>query len=97
MDIFEVKQSYWEEVYAWATKNGYDFDNPGMNTDPNGITQTGEHPIHSVSWYDAIKWANARSEKDGFTPCYYCLWLYILETGTYECTTLGTLPTKVYL
>ena len=71
VDIFEVKQSYWEEVYAWATKNGYDFDNPGMNTDPNGITQTGEHPIHSVSWYDAIKWANARSEKDGFTPCYY--------------------------
>ena len=49
VDIFEVKQSYWEEVYAWATKNGYDFDNPGMNTDPNGITQTGEHPIHSVS------------------------------------------------
>ena len=71
VDIFEVKQSYWEEVYAWATKNGYDFDNPGMNTDPNGITQTGEHPIHTVSWYDAIKWANARSEKDGFTPCYY--------------------------
>ena len=71
VDIFEVKQSYWEEVYAWATKNGYDFDNPGMNTDPNGITQTGEHPIHTVSWYDALKWANARSEKDGFVPCYY--------------------------
>ena len=71
VDMYEVKQSYWEEVYAWATVNGYDFDNPGMNTDPSGITQTGEHPIHTVSWYDAVKWANARSEKDGFTPCYY--------------------------
>ena len=41
VDMYEVKQSYWEEVYAWATVNGYDFDNPGMNTDPSGITQTG--------------------------------------------------------
>ena len=71
VDMYEVKQSYWEEIYDWATKNGYDFDNPGMNTDPGGITQTGDHPIHSVSWYDAVKWANARSEKDGFVPCYY--------------------------
>ena len=49
VDMYEVKQSYWEEVYAWATVNGYDFDNPGMNTDPSGITQTGSIPyIRSV-------------------------------------------------
>jgi formylglycine-generating enzyme required for sulfatase activity len=24
-----------------------------------------------VSWYDVIKWCNARSEKDGLTPVYY--------------------------
>ena len=42
VDMYEVKQSYWEEIYDWATKNGYDFDNPGMNTDPGGITQTGK-------------------------------------------------------
>ena len=36
-----------------------------------GVPQSGDHPVHSISWYDAVKWANARSEKDGFTPCYY--------------------------
>ena len=71
IDMFEVRMSYWEEVYEWATKNGYAFTNPGLNTDPAGVPQSGDHPVHSVSWYDAVKWANARSEKDGFTPCYY--------------------------
>ena len=71
IDMFEVRMSYWEEVYEWATKNGYAFTNPGLNTDPAGVPQSGDHPVHSISWYDAVKWANARSEKDGFTPCYY--------------------------
>jgi formylglycine-generating enzyme required for sulfatase activity len=71
IDMFEVRMSYWEEVYEWATKNDYAFTNPGLNTDPGGVPQSGDHPVHSVSWYDAVKWANARSEKDGFTPCYY--------------------------
>ena len=71
IDMYEVRMSYWEEVYEWATQNGYSFTNPGLNTDPQGVPQSGDHPVHSVSWYDAVKWANARSEKDGFTPCYY--------------------------
>jgi hypothetical protein len=71
IDMFEVRMSYWEEVYEWATKNDYAFTNPGLNTDPAGVPQSGDHPVHSISWYDAVKWANARSEKDGFTPCYY--------------------------
>ena len=33
--------------------------------------QSGNHPVHSINWYDCVKWANARSEKDGFEPCYY--------------------------
>jgi formylglycine-generating enzyme required for sulfatase activity len=28
------------------------------------------HPVHSITWYDMVKWCNARSEKDGLTPCY---------------------------
>ena len=68
IDMYEVRMSYWEEVYEWATQNGYAFTNPGLNTDPSGVPQSGDHPVHSISWYDAVKWANARSEKDGFTP-----------------------------
>ena len=71
IDMYEVRMSYWEEVYEWATQNGYSFTNPGLNTDPSGVPQSGDHPVHSISWYDAVKWANARSEKDGFVPCYY--------------------------
>ena len=71
IDMFEVRMSYWEEVYEWATKNGYSFTNPGLNTDAEGNPQSGNHPVHSINWYDCVKWANARSEKDGFEPCYY--------------------------
>jgi len=71
IDMFEVRMSHWEEVYEWATKNGYSFTNPGLNTDAEGNPQSGNHPVHSINWYDCVKWANARSEKDGFDPCYY--------------------------
>jgi sulfatase modifying factor 1 len=65
MDQFEVSSNLWTEVYAWATNNGYGFDfvNPGHG-------RTGLHPMHMVDWQDAIVWCNARSERDGFTPCY---------------------------
>jgi formylglycine-generating enzyme required for sulfatase activity len=71
IDMYETRMSYWVEIYDWATQNGYAFTNPGLNVDPDGIPQSGDHPVHSVSWHDVLKWANARSEKDGFTPCYY--------------------------
>ena len=29
------------------------------------------HPVHSITWYDVVKWCNARSEKEGLAPCYY--------------------------
>ena len=29
------------------------------------------HPVHSVSWYDVVKWCNAKSERAGLTPVYY--------------------------
>ena len=72
IDMFQARMSYWEEVYEWATQNGYGFMNPGLNTDSNGNPQSGvSSGAHSINWYDCVKWANARSEKDGFTPCYY--------------------------
>ena len=29
-----------------------------------------DHPVHSVSWHDVVKWCNARSEQAGLTPVY---------------------------
>ncbi|HOF06234.1 MAG TPA: SUMF1/EgtB/PvdO family nonheme iron enzyme [Syntrophales bacterium] len=64
MDRYEVTKALWDEVYTWATAHGYSFDNLGSATAEN-------HPVQSVSWYDAIKWLNARSEREGRMPVYY--------------------------
>jgi len=60
----EVTLSQWQSVYSWATSNGYAFDNLGSG-------KGADHPAQSVSWYDCVKWCNARSEQEGKTPLYY--------------------------
>jgi len=64
MDRTEVTKAFWDEVYQWAIQNGYQFDNRGEGKAAN-------HPVHSVNWYDVVKWCNARSQKEGRTPAYY--------------------------
>jgi len=64
MDKYEVTKALWDEVYNWAIANGYSFDNTGLG-------KASTHPVQTVSWYDAVKWCNARSEKEGRTPAYY--------------------------
>ncbi len=27
--------------------------------------------MHTITWYDALKWCNARSEQESLQPCYY--------------------------
>lgn len=71
MDRYEVTKALWDEVKIWAGANGYSFDNPGDGKATN-------HPVHSVNWYDILKWCNARSQKEGLTPCYY--------TSSAQCT-----------
>ncbi|MDC0369743.1 SUMF1/EgtB/PvdO family nonheme iron enzyme, partial [Opitutales bacterium] len=81
IDQHEVTKAFWDEVYAWAVNNGYGFTNVGIAEGP-------EHPVHSVNWYDCVKWANALSERDGHTPCYYtdnnCTQVY--RTGEVDLT-----------
>jgi formylglycine-generating enzyme required for sulfatase activity len=67
MDRFEVSWGLWTEVVAWARDRGYEFD---MGDDEHAPARP-EHPVCNVSWFDAVKWCNARSEKAGRTPVYY--------------------------
>lgn len=68
IDKYETTYALWKEVYDWAVKHGYSFDNPGSN----GSQGKGDTlPVVLVSWYDAAKWLDARSEKEGRTPVYY--------------------------
>jgi formylglycine-generating enzyme len=61
----EVTWEEWKEVRDWAIHNGYS-DLAGV-----GDGSAENHPVHSVNWYDARKWCNAKSEKESLTPVYY--------------------------
>jgi len=64
MQKTEVSKAEWDEVRAWGLKNGY--------TDlPEGYGKAKDHPVQGVSWYEVVKWCNAKSVKEGMTPCYY--------------------------
>lgn len=63
IDKFEVTHSLWNEVYQWATNNGYSFEG-------HVITNSSALPA-TAKWDDAVKWCNARSEKEGLIPAYY--------------------------
>ena len=70
MDAGEITKAQWDTVFNWALTNGYSFANAGSSAGTN-------HPVQTISWYDAAKWCNARSQMEGFAPCY--------NTNTWSC------------
>jgi formylglycine-generating enzyme required for sulfatase activity len=64
MDQFKVTKALWDEVLVWANTHGYDLGSAGLG-------KAATHPVHSVTWYDVVKWCNARSEREGRVPAYY--------------------------
>ena len=61
---YEVTWAKWQTVRTWAATNGYDIGSVGAGSATN-------HPVQTVSWYDVVKWCNARSQQEGRTPVYY--------------------------
>jgi sulfatase modifying factor 1 len=59
----EVTWGEWKAVRAHAAARGYDIGNIGEGCADN-------HPVHSVNWYDVLKWCNLKSELEGLTPVY---------------------------
>jgi formylglycine-generating enzyme required for sulfatase activity len=64
MDRYEVTKTLWDEVTTWAVAHGYDI------RPADGSGKATNHPVYAVTWYEAVKWANARSEKEELAPCY---------------------------
>jgi len=64
MDRYEVTKALWDEVKGWSGGNGYSYESAGSGKAAN-------HPVQTVNWRDCVKWCNARSQKEGRTPCYY--------------------------
>ncbi len=59
----ETTKAQWDEVRTWGLSNGY--------TDLwEGEGKATNHPVQAESWWDVVKWCNARSEKEGLTPVY---------------------------
>jgi len=67
IDNYEVTYDLWNAVRTWAATHGY----TDLVAGNNGYNPTGSsNPVTMVNWFDAVKWCNARSEKDGLTPVY---------------------------
>ncbi|HQL88517.1 MAG TPA: Ig-like domain-containing protein, partial [Lentisphaeria bacterium] len=68
MGRYEVTKERWDVVRNWTVNDpygktlGYDLQ-VGLSKGPN-------HPVHSLNWYDCVKWCNARSEMEGRIPSY---------------------------
>jgi formylglycine-generating enzyme required for sulfatase activity len=74
----ETTKALWDEVREWGASRGY--------TDlPIGGGKAATHPVHTVSWFDILKWCNARSEKEGLAPVYTVNGA-VMRTGTTEPT-----------
>jgi formylglycine-generating enzyme required for sulfatase activity len=60
---YEVTWAEWRAVRSDAAALGYDIEDTGASC-------ADEHPVHTVSWYDVVKWCNLKSEIEGLTPVY---------------------------
>jgi len=60
---YEVQWGEFQTVRSYGASHGYDI----------GVVGTGNgnsYPVTNVSWYQALKWCNARSEMEGLAPVY---------------------------
>jgi formylglycine-generating enzyme required for sulfatase activity len=65
---YEVTWGEWKEVRDWAVANGYSDLSGVGGVDPEGSPDN--FPVGYVTWYDVLKWLNAKSQKEGLTPVY---------------------------
>ena len=64
MDSTEVTLEEWNGVLQWSGSFGYVFASQGS-------AKKAGHPVAEITWYDAARWCNAKSERAGLRPCYY--------------------------
>ena len=74
MAVTVTTKAQWDTVRTWASTHGYKDLRVGEGKASN-------HPVHTVDWYDVMKWANAASEREGLAPCYK-LSGKVVRTGT---------------
>ncbi len=68
MAKYEVSYKLWKEVYDWAIKNGYVFNNKGKkggarSQQYNEAEHSDMEPVTTVNWMDCVVWCNAYTQK----------------------------------
>ena len=66
VDPQEITNVKWNEVVEWGKQNGYS----SLQT----VSITGDNeelPVTNITFWEALQWCNARSEKEGLIPAYY--------------------------
>ena len=72
IDAYEVPGCAWTDVRQWAIVHGYTNLAEGKcGAKRDGGEAGPDHPVVNVTWYDCVKWCNARSEKEMLVPVYY--------------------------
>lgn len=83
MSRTETTATQYTTVRTWALNHGY--------TNMYAGNWIGSLPIGAVSQFDAMKWCNALSERQGYTPAYY---LDVNSNSTYDAGTDTPLRTE---
>jgi formylglycine-generating enzyme required for sulfatase activity len=65
-----VTIAHWGHVRHWAIQNGYDL--PDKSAETHGKLSHSQ-AVSEVSFYEACKWCNAKSEMEGLEPVYKIL------------------------
>ena len=86
VDRHPVEKAEWDDVRSWGLTNGFTDLAEGVGGGrlvaevvTNGSITTNwltypmgpEHPVVYITWYDMVKWCNARSLREGLSPVYY--------------------------
>ena len=87
MDPTPVTGGKWNLVVGnYTAGNGYDINEAQQGAGSGPAYKAANHPVQQVTWYDAVKWCNARSQMEGLTPCYYTdgNYLFIYKNGNVD-------------
>lgn len=81
MGTYLVRWDEWQDVRTW----GLNYPNSTSPFYPDisaGQGRGSDYPVTNISWYDAIKWCNALSEREGKTAVYRDGGGVIVRSGT---------------
>jgi sulfatase modifying factor 1 len=93
IDAYEVPGCVWTDIRRWAVTHGYtDLAEGQDGARSEGGAAASDHPVVRVSWYDCVKWCNARSEKEHLVPVYY---VNSMQKNVYRTGMLDLLETSV--